>query len=109
MSAESVVDRHACVPSNFTASSIEDVEVHAVGSMVAVAAAYNADAGRSEAMLCTSGEDELLGGLDGDGAVSEAERGLLLGAWGTDEAAADLNGDGTIDGSDLAILLGAWV
>jgi hypothetical protein len=108
-SAESVVDLHGFLPSNFTASSIEDVEVHADGSMVAVGAAYNADAGRWEAMLWTSGSDQLLGDLDGDGAVSGADLGILLGAWGTADRAADLNSDGAVDGADLAILLGAWM
>lgn len=44
--------------------------------------------------------------LNGDGLVSGADLGLLLGAWGS--AGADLDGDGTTAGSDLGLLLGAW-
>jgi hypothetical protein len=47
--------------------------------------------------------------LDGDGAVSGSDLGLLLGAWGPCQACtADLDGDGSVSGSDLGLLLGAW-
>lgn len=51
---------------------------------------------------------EIVGDIDGDGAVTGADLSALLGAWGTDEALADLNHDGIIDGKDLTILLGNW-
>ncbi len=47
------------------------------------------------------------GDLNGDGVVSGADLGLLLGAWGG-AGPGDLNGDGTVTGSDLGLLLGAW-
>lgn len=46
--------------------------------------------------------------LNGDGAVSGADLGILLGAWGTANCLADLNGNGVVEGADLGILLGAW-
>jgi hypothetical protein len=108
-SAESVVDLHAFLPNDFTASSAADIEVGADGSMVVVGAAYRASLGRWEAVMWTSGSAALVGDISGDGVVDAVDLGLLLGAWGTGDAAADLNGDGMVDGSDLAILLGAWV
>jgi hypothetical protein len=45
--------------------------------------------------------------LDGDGQVSGADLGLLLGNWGQ-PGATDLNGDGQTNGADLGLLLGAW-
>jgi hypothetical protein len=45
--------------------------------------------------------------LNGDGVVSGADLGLLLGAWGL-PGPADLNGDGTVSGADLGLLLGVW-
>ena len=45
--------------------------------------------------------------LNGDGSVTGADLGLLLGAWGTN-GPGDLNGDGTVTGADLGLLLGAW-
>jgi hypothetical protein len=47
------------------------------------------------------------GDLNGDGVVSGADLGILLGAWGT-SGPGDLNGDGLVAGSDLGLLLGAW-
>jgi hypothetical protein len=48
--------------------------------------------------------------LTGDGTVSGADLGILLGEWGTDGGAtgADLNGSGMVSGADLGILLGDW-
>jgi hypothetical protein len=47
--------------------------------------------------------------LDGDGAVSGSDLGLMLGAWGPcGPCPADLDADGTVSGSDLGLLLGAW-
>ncbi|MBL9149760.1 MAG: hypothetical protein JNM94_13805 [Phycisphaerae bacterium] len=47
--------------------------------------------------------------LNGDGAVSGDDLGLLLAAWGTTRPTlADLNGDGTVSGPDLTLLLAAW-
>ena len=48
----------------------------------------------------------VVGDLDGDCKVDDADVAILLGAWGG--AGADLNGDGTTDAADLGILLGAW-
>jgi hypothetical protein len=45
--------------------------------------------------------------LNGDGAVSAADLGILLGAWGS-AGPGDLNGDGNVGAADLALLLGAW-
>lgn len=45
--------------------------------------------------------------LDGDGTVSGADLGLLLGAWGT-AGPGDLDASGTVTGADLGLLLGAW-
>lgn len=47
--------------------------------------------------------------LDGDGTVTGADLGLLLGAWGDcSRCAADIDGSGSVDGADLGLLLGAW-
>lgn len=49
------------------------------------------------------------GDLDGDGMVTGADLGMLLGAWGAcDGCAADLDGNGVVDGADLGALLGLW-
>lgn len=45
--------------------------------------------------------------LDGDGAVSGSDLGLLLGNWGL-AGTGDLDGNGTVTGADLGLLLGAW-
>jgi len=50
---------------------------------------------------------QLLGDINGDGAVDGTDLAMLLGSWGTD-GIGDLNGDGIVDGDDLAILLGHW-
>lgn len=48
--------------------------------------------------------------LNGDGSVSGADLGILLGTWGvcTDCCPADVNRDGEVNGADLGILLAAW-
>ncbi|NBQ13452.1 MAG: hypothetical protein EBU31_02300 [Proteobacteria bacterium] len=46
------------------------------------------------------------GDLNGDGVVTGADLGILLGAWGS--PGADLNADGVTNGADLGILLGDW-
>ncbi len=50
------------------------------------------------------------GDIDGDGAVTGSDLGLLLGDWGRcpKGCGGDLNGDGSVDGADLGLLLGAW-
>jgi hypothetical protein len=45
--------------------------------------------------------------LDGDGATSGSDLGLLLGNWGL-AGTGDLDGTGTVTGADLGLLLGAW-
>lgn len=47
------------------------------------------------------------GDLNGDGVVSGADLGLLLGNWGN-PGLTDLNGDETTNGADLGLLLGNW-
>lgn len=46
--------------------------------------------------------------LSGDGFVTGADLGVLLGDWGQFGTASDLDGDGFVSGSDLGILLGDW-
>src|SRR5690606_16850373 len=49
------------------------------------------------------------GDVDGDGAVSGIDLGLLLGAWdSTTTPEFDLDGDGTVGAADIGILLSAW-
>jgi hypothetical protein len=48
------------------------------------------------------------GDVNGDGVVSGADLGAMLGVFGTSDPAADLNGDGVVSGADLGILLGDW-
>lgn len=53
----------------------------------------------------------LPGDLNGDGRVSGADLGLLIGGWGvcSDPACpGDLNEDGLINGADLGLLFGYW-
>lgn len=47
------------------------------------------------------------GDLNGDGTVTGADLGLLLGQWGG-SGSGDLTGNGIVDGADLGLLLGAW-
>ncbi len=51
--------------------------------------------------------------LNGDGAVSNVDLGVLLGSWGPcqappSECGAELTKDGAVNSADLAALLGAW-
>jgi hypothetical protein len=48
--------------------------------------------------------------LDGDGFVTGADLGGLLGAWGAcaSPCPADLDGDGFVTGADLGSMLGSW-
>ncbi len=64
------------------------------------------DAGASSLLSPPAPE---LGDLDGDGQVSGADLGLLLGSWGPcGSCPADLDFDGTVNGADLGLLLGNW-
>jgi hypothetical protein len=49
----------------------------------------------------------IAGDLNGDGIVTGADLGILLGQWGG-AGSGDLNGDGIVNGADLGMLLGAW-
>jgi len=54
---------------------------------------------------------ELLGDLDGDGKVDNADLLILLEAWGNcplESCPEDLNGDGVVNIADLLILLNNW-
>ena len=57
-------------------------------------------------------ECQIIGDIDGDGAVGTPDLLLLLGAWGTcgdcANCPADLNGDCLVNGADLIILIGNW-
>jgi hypothetical protein len=53
------------------------------------------------------GTPPVTGDLNGDGLVTGADLGMLLGNWGN-PGVGDLNGDGNVDGADLGILLSAW-
>ena len=46
--------------------------------------------------------------LDGDGRITAADLGVMLGAWGTNDPSADVNDDGIVDAADLGVILGAW-
>ena len=48
-----------------------------------------------------------MGDLNGDGSVTGADLGILLGDWGQ-ATASDIDGNGVVDGADLGRLLGAW-
>jgi uncharacterized membrane protein len=48
-----------------------------------------------------------VGDLNGDGSVTGADLGTLLGDWGQ-ATASDIDGNGVVDGADLGRLLGAW-
>ena len=51
----------------------------------------------------------LPGDLNGDGAVTGADLGILLGQWGPCAGCSgDLDGDGAVTGADLGMLLGGW-
>jgi hypothetical protein len=76
-------------------------ESGAVGVTDIVGARLNADGSLGLPSVC--------GDLNGDGVVTGADLGLLLGAWGIANGSPyDLNHDGVIDGADLGLLLGCW-
>lgn len=50
---------------------------------------------------------EVVGDLNGNGAVDAADLTILLGNWGG-SGLGDLNGDGTVGAADLTALLNAW-
>ena len=50
----------------------------------------------------------VFGDLTGDGTVSGADLGILLGNFGATSGSSDLNDDGIVNGADLGLLLGAW-
>ena len=55
---------------------------------------------------CSTGG--VFGDLTGDGVVTGADLGILLGNWGLTSGTSDLNDDGIVNGADLGALLGAW-
>ena len=76
-------------------------ESGAVGVTDLLGARLNADGSLGLPSVC--------GDLNGDGVVTGADLGLLLGAWGIANGSPyDLNHDGVIDGADLGLLLGCW-
>jgi hypothetical protein len=48
------------------------------------------------------------GDLDGDGAVTPTDLGLLLGRFGEGPGLGDLTDDGAVDAADIGVLLGDW-
>jgi formylglycine-generating enzyme required for sulfatase activity len=62
---------------------------------------------------CNPASAQCAADLNGDGLVSGADIGILLGAWGPcitgpPTCRGDLDRNGTVNGSDLGLLLGAW-
>ena len=51
---------------------------------------------------------ELIGDINGDGAVNGADLATLLANWLSDNPDCDLDGSGTVNGADLATLLANW-
>ena len=50
-----------------------------------------------------------VGDVNGDGAVSGADLGLMIAAWGACPGCPeDLNGDGTVNGADLGLMIAGW-
>ena len=50
-----------------------------------------------------------VGDVNGDGAVSGADLGLMIAAWGAcGGCPEDLNGDGTVNGADLGLMIAGW-
>ena len=76
-------------------------ESGAIGVTDIVGARLNADGSLGLPSVC--------GDLNGDGVVTGADLGLLLGAWGPANGSPfDLNHDGVVNGADLGLLLGCW-
>ena len=64
------------------------------------------DGGNDIAPAC---EADCITDLDGDGATSGADLGLLFVSWGScGNCPADFNGDGIVDGKDLGVLFIGW-
>ncbi|MBC01742.1 MAG: hypothetical protein CMJ34_00360 [Phycisphaerae bacterium] len=55
-----------------------------------------------------TGDEPLVGDLNGDGQVDGADFGILLTAFGTNDPAADLDGSGEVGGGDIGVLLANW-
>ena len=56
-------------------------------------------------------DEPCLGDINGDGTVTAADLGLLIGAWGPcggGSCPSDLNGDGQVNAADLGFLVAAW-
>ena len=54
-------------------------------------------------------EDDILGDLNGDGAVNGFDLGLVIADWGSClGCASDLDGNGSVNGADLSLLFAAW-
>ncbi len=60
------------------------------------------------AWLPESGDEPLVGDLDGDGRVAGSDFGLLLSLWGSSDPDGDLDGNGSVGGSDIGVLLANW-
>ena len=60
--------------------------------------------------LAREGARVLCTDINGDGAVTGADLGILLALWGDPSTlpSADVSGDGRLDGADLGLLLAAW-
>lgn len=95
------------LPADFASADVKAFDVAEDGTFSLVGSGYNQAMSRTEALLWTSMRASLPGDLDGDGAVTGADLGLLLAAWGT-VGPGDIDGDGVVDGADLGVLLGAW-
>ena len=57
--------------------------------------------------MCTGCASSCPADLNGDGFVTGADLGIMLGNWGL-WAPGDLNYDGVVNGADLGMLLAAW-
>ena len=60
-----------------------------------------------DAAVLRHGIKALVGDLDGDGDVDQADLGIMLAAWGS-SGEGDLDGDGDTDQADLGLLLSHW-
>jgi hypothetical protein len=84
--------------------SIRDVLILAGGAALFNGTYLTAQTWEAQ-LACSS----IVGDLDGDGHVTGADLGALLGQWGPcADCVADLDGDGLVNGADLGMLLGAW-
>jgi hypothetical protein len=73
---------------------------------------YNYDGVPDECQQLEDEEDQVacVGDLSGDGQISGADLGLILGSWGATGncLAADLDRNGIVNGADLGLVLGMW-